>query len=521
MLHSIRSTWLKMSISHKMKLFVILLVIGITVAAAINIYAIRYSFSGVGQNLSDITLCENAQEAMENEVSSFQEYLRDRTDSNRTSYLDACTHTRATLNLLPYNYRRIGAERYARTWNIRNAYQNYSEARDALAATGLESGSGGITEMYRIYGLQNYISGYLRNLSQLTAQESSEDYEAKSSTLQAFPYIVGLFSFAVILAAIIVGSMFSNAIVPPITKLASSAREMRGGNFDVPDTTVPNQDELGELVEAFNGMKKAAQRSITALEENQKLSERLHEEQMDRMETERQLNTAQLDLLQSQIKPHFLFNTLNTISGMAELENADTTAQMIRSLSNLFRYNLHTTEQFVALSQELSIVQDYMYLQKTRFGDRVNYELHIDDGIDPSQIQVPVFLLQPLVENSVSHGLNRKEQGGTVRIDVRMTHTGGEPAAVITVSDTGAGIFPDQLSALRESLTAGQRQTNAEGGHTGIGLSNIYKRITTIYQHGSMRIDSTEGIGTAITLVIPQPEALTEQSESLSPGCCR
>ena len=101
---------------------------------------------------------------------------------------------------------------------------------------------------------------------------------------------------------------------------------------------------------------------------------------------------------------------------MAELEDAEKTDSMIRSLSRLFRYNLHTTDQFVSLSQELEVNRDYLYLQKMRFGDRVQYEFIPEPGSREaeslSDIQVPVFLLQPLVENAVIHGISRKEQGG-------------------------------------------------------------------------------------------------------------
>ena len=161
-------------------------------------------------------------------------------------------------------------------------------------------------------------------------------------------------------------------------------------------------------------MKHATRKNIQTLEENQRLAEQLHREAMERAEMEKRLETTRMDLLQSQIKPHFLFNTLNSISGMAEIEDAEVTDSMIRSLSRLFRYNLHTSDQFVSLSQELEVARDYLYLQKMRFGDRVQYEVLPEPGSSEAQklgdINVPVFLLQPLVENAVLHGIAKKEQ---------------------------------------------------------------------------------------------------------------
>lgn len=116
-----------------------------------------------------------------------------------------------------------------------------------------------------------------------------------------------------------------------------------------------NEDELGELVHAFNKMKYATGEYIMALEEKRKTLDLLHEEELEKLETEKRLEMIKLELLKSQINPHFLFNTLNVISGMARLEEAQTTEKMILALSSLFRYNLKTPEQFVLLAKELNV----------------------------------------------------------------------------------------------------------------------------------------------------------------------
>ena len=207
-----------------------------------------------------------------------------------------------------------------------------------------------------------------------------------------------------------------------------------------------------------------------------------------------------MDLLQSQIKPHFLFNTLNTISGMAEIEEAVVTESMIRSLSRLFRYNLHTTNQFVSLSQELEVARDYLSLQKMRFGDRVQYELIPQPGSREAEnlgdIQVPVFLLQPLVENAVIHGISRKEQGGkiTIRSEKR------DNALRIEVADTGVGMDPETLQGLRDKLAGAPSDV-----HVGIGIGNLYQRLNTLYGEDSLQISSEAGRGTQITVTIPLP----------------
>lgn len=200
----------------------------------------------------------------------------------------------------------------------------------------------------------------------------------------------------------------------------------------------------------------------------------------------------QLKVLQNQINPHFLFNTLNMISCTAKLEKAGTTEKMIASLSSLFRYNLKMSEQVVFLEQELKIVDDYIYIQKMRFGGRIRYERDLPEDI--RDIQIPSFTLQPLVENAVVHGISKKETGG--RIHLRVWRQDGDVR--ITVADTGAGMTEEQLTDIRNAVK--ERRTSK----IGIGLGNIYKRVHILYEHGDVQIYSKKDRGTVILMKIPQ-----------------
>ena len=212
---------------------------------------------------------------------------------------------------------------------------------------------------------------------------------------------------------------------------------------------------------------------------------------------EKQLEGARLELLKSQINPHFLFNTLNTISGMAKLEEAQTTEQMITSLGSLFRYNLKMSEQIVMLERELKVVEDYTFIQRMRFGGRIVYEYKLE--LDPAVVMIPAFTLQPLVENAIIHGISKKERGGKVYL--RAWETQGY--VVVSVADTGVGMSPKRYEeicgALRDGADKGKGMSKA-----GIGLGNIYKRIHTMYKNGQVRIYSTEGRGTVIQMWIPR-----------------
>lgn len=146
------------------------------------------------------------------------------------------------------------------------------------------------------------------------------------------------------------------------------------------------------------------------------------------------------------------------------------------------------------LAQELKVAEDYMYLQKMRFGSRVSYEVERPEDI--SALRIPSFTMQPLVENAIVHGINKKEQGGHVRVTIRCTE---DDRLLLDIADDGVGMPQSQLEKLQGDLSA------RELGRVGIGLGNIYLRIQAIYQgNGSLTVQSEEGKGTTIHIDLPR-----------------
>jgi sensor histidine kinase YesM len=507
---NVKYFWRRMPIKQKMRLCVFFLLLAILVAAWFNYYVVRFSVSDINDILIAITRCENAQDAMNEEENAFRTYVRQPSEDNYISLTNAVVHSNGTLTLLPSDYMAIGAERTAVTWRLRNAYNHYSEQRDTVCekiSAGADAvlGSATVDEdpdlvrmIYQVYDMQRYIGGYLQNLSQLTVEYASDVYDLSYPILRSVPYLQGGISLLLVLTSFGLMGIFTGSIVTPIQELVAASKNISQGKWDGEDIRVDSKDELGELVDSFNNMWHVTRDNIHTYEENQRLSEQLHEEEMERARTEKLLASARMDLLQSQIKPHFLFNILNTISGMAELEEAPKTEEMILALSRLFRYNLHTTDQFVSLSQEIEVVRDYMYLQRMRFGERVQYEIppvkNPDWSRELGSIMVPVFILQPLVENAVIHGISKKENGGKVTVDVEKN---GE-ALVISVSDTGVGMDPVKLGRMLDRLRGG-----TDDVHVGVGIGNLYQRLTTLYGADSVRIESAPDRGTQVHIMIP------------------
>ncbi len=200
-------------------------------------------------------------------------------------------------------------------------------------------------------------------------------------------------------------------------------------------------------------------------------------------EQEKLLMAARVEALASQINPHFLFNTLTSISSLIRSQ-PETARMLIVKLSGLLRRLLRSQEHFVTLREELEAIDEYLDIESIRFGPK----LHIEKSIDPDSLDVvvPSMLLQPLVENSIKHGLSPKVGEG--RITIRSSR--GHGHAIIDIIDNGVGVSPDRAD---------------RGQGSGIGLRNVNERLRVIYgANYQLQLDSVPGQGTCARIVIPE-----------------
>jgi len=493
----VRDLWLGISLKKKINSYAVLVILVMGLSAVFSIQVVNFALDNFNVILYDNSRCHDFMEAMDLEVRAFETYAKDRSEEYREEYVLACVRTERCIRALPYDYDQIGNERYAVTWSIKNSYENYQKARNSFLEMDQEE-EGYIPELYRIYDMQSYIQDYAMRLVQVTLSSGNASYQEKVSALYKMPYLIVAFSVFLMVVVIAFTGVMANTLVQPLVKLAQSSRKIAKNDFSEQDMTVENRDEMGELVKAFNKMKHSTEGYINTLKKNHEMAELLHKEERDRFEMEKQLDAARLEFLKSQVNPHFLFNTLNMIACTAKLEKASATEKMIASLSNLFRYNLKTSEQTVLLEQELKVADDYIYIQKMRFGSRIRYDKSVE--VDSRAVQIPALILQPLVENAVIHGLSKKEQGG--RIHLRIWRR--ENTVVISVADTGSGMPESRMTEILEAVKSRQSRTSK----VGIGLGNICKRVNTMYGEGSVRIYSKEGRGTVIQMVIPQTQQI-------------
>jgi nitrate/nitrite-specific signal transduction histidine kinase len=344
-----------------------------------------------------------------------------------------------------------------------------------------------------------YVDGYLSELLSEAMVFGEARYQellrhirsVRTFTISGLCLFVVLFGFGAV--------AFSSSVANPIRRLADASERIASGELDVPEVIAPTGDEVEVLARSFNIMSKSIASMLNDLKSKAELERRLREEERELMEKERSLREAQFISLQDQIQPHFLFNALNTIARMALFEGAAETEKLSLALGRLFRYALGAPESMVSVEAELNIVEEYLAFQGLRFGDRLRWK--IDAQPAALAARIPRFTIQPFVENAVRHGIEPREEGGSVTIEAR--RKGGRLSLVIR--DTGVGMAVP---------ARGRGKAGAGGSTEGIGIANVRKRLELRYGTAAhLSIKSEVGTGTAVRVSFPAepvPERVAE-----------
>jgi len=226
-----------------------------------------------------------------------------------------------------------------------------------------------------------------------------------------------------------------------------------------------------------------------------------HQQSVNRKNEQELLNKqVQFRELQSQINPHFLYNTLESIRAQALLDNVPEIANMAKSLAAFFRYNISSSQNLVSLHEEIRNIQNYFSIQKYRFGDKLSMDIIYDDDDCGSNL-LPKLTLQPILENAIYHGLETRMENGNICIKILTTQS----RMLITVSDNGIGIEPEQITRINQQLNCvDYPRDHKENERSGIALQNINKRIRLCFgeQYG-ISVRSIPDVGTDVEIVLP------------------
>jgi sensor histidine kinase YesM len=279
---------------------------------------------------------------------------------------------------------------------------------------------------------------------------------------------------------------FALSITRPVQKLTQAAKELSRGRFDQ-EIEVSSNDEIAFLAKMFERMRVNINNLITEIQQKAQLE---HELQQNKL----LLQESRYRSLQSQIHPHFLFNTLDTLSKKAYLEGAEETSDLLASVAGLLRYNLRRLDRSVTLYEEVRVLRQYMDIQSARFADRLRFVEEIDESC--LYVQIPGLTLQPIVENAVIHAVEPMEDGGTIVF--RIAEDGDRIR--VEIADDGPGMPEDKI----ERVLKGSVQ-ETEGHTTGIGIGNVVQRLRLFYgQDDIIDIESKPRSGTKVVLRLPK-----------------
>ncbi|XQY91635.1 sensor histidine kinase [Metabacillus sp. HB246100] len=335
-----------------------------------------------------------------------------------------------------------------------------------------------------VRNISSYILESTLQLLNLELADYHMFYQEMTDRQHSFKWFtINLFT-STLMFGLLAAVWFSRGLTNPLMKLSKAAKEVSEGKFDGPPISLKTNDEVKILSDSFEHMRNNIKKLILEIKEKSELDKLLKE--------------LELKHLQNQINPHFLFNTLNTISRMAYLEDATVTSRLIQSVSTLLRSSLGDINKTVSLREETKVVKEYFHIQKTRFAERIQFQTDIDESC--LHVQIPTLTLQPLVENAFIHGVEEREEGGT--IGLKIYRDSQKDRIIVEVSDNGKGMNDStrQQILLKQEIDL---QEEHSGHSTGIGLRNVIKRLELVYKENVLDIESEENKGTTIKIKLP------------------
>ncbi len=352
---------------------------------------------------------------------------------------------------------------------------------------------------YRMTGSADLIAKYLASLMNRNATWGNERFIRLTKQTQRIEYLSYALAVVIGLLSIAFCLNFAFGITQPLKQMVKNAEKIGEGQFMVNEVSAESDDELQVIAGVFNRMSHNIHGLFQEIQEKAQLETELKEEKMHNLEIENTLRETEIQVLQSQVNPHFLYNTLNAISQVAILEDATGTGELIKAVARLLRYNLQSLDQPVTVGEEIRHINEYIYIMGVRYGDRIDCRINYSGQFD--YCLIPCMTLQPLLENAYIHGVAPLTgRQGKIAIDLEQR---GERLRV-TITDNGVGIPPGKLAEVSAREKPKGIPKKGEARSNGLGMNNVRKRLELFYkQTGLMTIASEPGQGTRVILELP------------------
>lgn len=337
-----------------------------------------------------------------------------------------------------------------------------------------------------IYILTDLIQTYMYDYLYYESVHLSTIQSAMSIQLRILVITLIVILVVLLVGLIIYTGLMTRLITEPITKLTGRMKDVSEGDLEPREPVQASELEIQTL---SDGLETMVGQINTLVRENQ--------------EAERWKRHAELELLQAQINPHFLYNTLDTIIWLIEADEKKKSIDMASDLSDFFRSSLSRGRDVITLAEEQKHVLAYLHIQKTRYMDRMDYDIRIPEEL--GCYRLPKLTLQPLVENSIYHGIKMQREKGHISVQAKDM---GDTIEIL-VADDGAGMSAERLEELQSAMNEGEK--------VGFGLRTVHERLRLLFgEPYGLKVESEQGVGTSVTVTIPKQKIkdTEEQNEN-------
>ena len=365
------------------------------------------------------------------------------------------------------------------------SYNTLLEELESYLSSGQEAKA---SQLY--YNKVSVCGGYLSQYTMQLLKASILDAQTTYTEISELGERIALMQIVVVALCVALGcasGLMVMRLLTPVSQMIVASRAISRSQFDTPDIPLPKQPEIGQLAESFNRMKHSMAQQVSTLQEKNEIERELHRQKTEALELQNRMERSRMQQLRSQIDPHFLFNTINTIASLIRTSPNEARV-LLREFAVFYRRTLENSDSLIYLSREVEQTQRYFSFEVARFGaERV--ELDVDLAPECENMMVPSFLVQPLVENAVQHAMPSE---GKLTITVTGEVDGDD--VYLRVSDNGTGMTEEARQGIMHP-----KETKG----IGIAVKNVNDRILGYFGEESfMKYASELGKGTRVTLYL-------------------
>ena len=481
------------SLNSKFIIFVICLIIPIGICNIISLAMSKKIEDGYVNMLNNMLITNEIRQHIDNSLDSFNQYILNGTENKKENYNSEIFLAKQKIETLKNNS--DNSSQYILR-DLDNTLDSYKD-NSGKTISAYENKEGYIfyyDDFIAAKNIASYCNIYASTLMQNYLETNSIAYKELNRNSSIIYVSLTIYLILILSMCVIYAMIFIRNISKGLKGIVETSNKVSKGQFEYYEGNKTDIYELDVLIKTFNTMIKDIKNFISSINDKLILEKKLKEEEMKNLQYENALKEFDLKVLQSQINPHFLFNTLNCVNATAIMENATTTSKLIKSVSNILRYSLRCMNTNSLLEEEINIVKDYIYIQECRFDDRVKFNLSVN--MDMKKVKVPGMTIQPLVENAFIHGIESKEEGGCIDISINDEYG----ICSVIVEDDGVGIPKEILDKINNY----NYDTQHIGHTTGLGINIVEKRLRYLYDKKDMfKVESEEGKGTKVYLKIP------------------